>query len=76
MMQSANARLRILTAFWLLRDLDRERTDPGVFNRMVDARSASIGSSARWREVIRDVANDAEIQAASPELHAKLVGSI
>jgi hypothetical protein len=72
-MTPTHATLRIGTARWILRDLVRARTDPNIFNRMVDSRGASLGSAARWQELARDVAQDAEIAAAAPLAHAEYV---
>jgi hypothetical protein len=73
LMTRIHATLRIGTARWLLRDLARSEHDAGVFIRMVDARGASLGSAARWQELTRDVAQDAEIAAAAPDAHAEYV---
>jgi hypothetical protein len=72
-MTHIHAVLRIGAARWLLRDLARSKHDAGVFTRMVDARGASLGSAARWQELVRDVAQDAEIAAAAPDAHAEYV---
>lgn len=57
----------------LLFDLERQAAGEDVIGRCVDGRGSGLGSEGRWRELVKQVVESAEIAAIEPDGHAELV---